>query len=108
MPGSGMGGGEGGAGVYASSRFDAERRMSVYVETATQPHEVWLRNIGERTKGKCVLMVLYLAIVLAIVLFFTYTPLYAADVAHGARNESLWRRACDLNDRAMLGPLGLS
>jgi hypothetical protein len=55
--------------------------------------------------GKLVLFLIFNGVSLAIILFFTFTPIYSAGEA---RNRSSWGDACDTNDELALAALGLS
>ena len=51
------------------------------------------------------LFLIFNGVSLAIILFFTFTPIYSAGEA---RNRSSWGDACDTNDELALAALGLS
>ena len=55
--------------------------------------------------GKLVLFLVFNGVSLAIILFFTFTPIYNAGEA---RNRTAWGDACDANDELALAALGLS
>ena len=56
--------------------------------------------------GKLVLFVVFNGASLAIILLFTFTPIYSAGGE--ARNRTAWGDACDANDELALAALGLS
>ena len=51
------------------------------------------------------LFLIFNGVSLAIILFFTFTPIYNAGEA---RNRTAWGDACDANDELALAALGLS
>ena len=55
--------------------------------------------------GKLVLFLIFNGVSLAIILLFTFTPIYTAGEA---RNRTAWGDACDNNDQQALAALGLS
>ena len=55
--------------------------------------------------GKLALFLIFNGVSLAIILFFTFTPIYNAGEA---RNRTAWGDACDANDELALAALGLS
>lgn len=60
---------------------------------------------GDALRGKLALFVLFGTITLSIVAFFAFVPLYQHE---GVRNDSMWRDACNTNDREALRAMGLS
>ena len=56
--------------------------------------------------GKLVLFLVFNGASLAIILLFTFTPIYSAEGE--ARNRTAWGDACDANDELALAALGLS
>ena len=59
----------------------------------------------ERKKGKMCLFFSYLAIILVLMLFFSFTPFHSHS---GTRNDAEWREACDSYDKATLELFNLS
>ena len=53
----------------------------------------------ERKKGKFCLFVSYLAIIMVLMIFFSFTPFHSHG---GARDDAAWREACDSYDTATL------
>jgi len=62
----------------------------------------------DRVKGQLMLFVLFLAIVVVVVLFFSYVPFYSAPGGVERRNDDNWQEACANYDVARLAVLGLS
>ena len=59
--------------------------------------------------GKIVLFALFLSLTGAILLFFSVVPLYSAkQTRNGEYMNITWEAACESNDLAVLGELGLS
>ena len=102
------------ADADAALRANAQARLSVRNPDPVSEDNQALpmsapKDGADQLKGKFALLVIYLLIVLLLVAWFGYVPMYQADLAiHGARNDSLWREACDNLDIELLAGFGLS
>ena len=76
------------------------------VDVESNQATVYVRDTwGDRFRGQFALFLIFLAVIYALVVFFTFVPLYSAS---GTRQVAEWHAVCWANDQVALARLGLS